>query len=461
MATTSATQPTAITKNVSLRIDGQEVTVRDGHHDPRRPPPSSGSRSRSSATTTATTPSASAACAWSTSARGSTPRPASAPAKRGWRSPPPATRLDRHRATLTELLLADQPDPAKDPKETTTADNELLVLVRQYGVEKDEEQLPQGEGRGIDDSNPVIAVNHDACILCDRCVRACDDIQGNDVIGRSGKGYATRIAFDLNDPMGESSCVTCGECVAACPTGALDQQAAARRPHPAAQRAAPGRHRLPVLRRGLRAHLPRRRGTPGGRVCRGPRAARLQGPAVRQGPLRLGLRPLAAAPHHAADPPRGLLSQGPAVRGREGRRPRPAQARRPGRLRRGHAPLPRGELGGGDGPDRQPPGRHPRRVRAGRDRRLRVGQVLKRRGLPVPEADPRRALAPTTSTTAPGCVTPRASRRCSRASARRRSPPPTATSSTPTSRSLPAPTPPPTIRSPRRSSSRPADAAPS
>ena len=64
-------------------------------------------------------------------------------------------------------------------------------------------------------------MNHDACILCDRCVRACDDIQGNDVIGRSGKGYSTLIAFDLNDPMGESSCVTCGECVAACPTGAL------------------------------------------------------------------------------------------------------------------------------------------------------------------------------------------------------------------------------------------------
>ncbi len=126
--------------------------------------------------------------------------------------------LERNRATLTQLLLSDQPEV--DPKETTTADNELLVLVRRYGLQR-ENGLPVGHGRGTDDSNPVIAVNHDACILCDRCVRACDDIQGNDVIGRSGKGYTTRIAFDLNDPMGESTCVTCGECVAACPTGAL------------------------------------------------------------------------------------------------------------------------------------------------------------------------------------------------------------------------------------------------
>jgi formate dehydrogenase major subunit len=128
--------------------------------------------------------------------------------------------LEKHRATLTSLLLSDQPPPSEDPKETTTGDNELLVLVRRYGVERGD-GLPVGTGRGIDHSNPVIAVNHDACILCDRCVRACDDIQGNDVIGRSGKGYTSRIAFDLNDPMGESTCVTCGECVAACPTGAI------------------------------------------------------------------------------------------------------------------------------------------------------------------------------------------------------------------------------------------------
>ena len=128
--------------------------------------------------------------------------------------------VERSRAVLTQLLLADQPERERDPKQTTTGDNELLALADRYGVSR-EGGLPLASGRGTDFSNPVIAVDHDSCILCDRCVRACDDIQGNDVIGRSGKGYATRIAFDLNDPMGESSCVTCGECVSACPTGAL------------------------------------------------------------------------------------------------------------------------------------------------------------------------------------------------------------------------------------------------
>src|SRR5690348_4368389 len=128
--------------------------------------------------------------------------------------------VERSRAVLTQLLLSDQPERERDPKQTTTGDNELLALAGRYGVSR-EDGLPLASGRGTDLSNPVIAVDHDSCILCDRCVRACDDIQGNDVIGRSGKGYSTRIAFDLNDPMGQSSCVTCGECVSACPTGAL------------------------------------------------------------------------------------------------------------------------------------------------------------------------------------------------------------------------------------------------
>ncbi len=127
--------------------------------------------------------------------------------------------IERSRATLTELLVVDQPAREDDPKQTTTGDNLLLELADVFGTTRD--ALPNGSGRGTDVSNPVIAVDHDSCIMCDRCVRACDDIQGNDVIGRTGKGYESRISFDLDDPMGSSSCVTCGECVAACPTGAL------------------------------------------------------------------------------------------------------------------------------------------------------------------------------------------------------------------------------------------------
>ena len=75
--------------------------------------------------------------------------------------------------------------------------------------------------RGLDISSPVFQVDHSACILCERCVRACDDVRGNDVIGRTGKGVTAGVSFDLNTPMGQSSCVQCGECMVSCPTSAI------------------------------------------------------------------------------------------------------------------------------------------------------------------------------------------------------------------------------------------------
>jgi formate dehydrogenase major subunit len=135
-------------------------------------------------------------------------------------------KVEKQRRTLTALLLTDHPSPCA--KERTTGDCELEALGRRY-----EFLPPKADGRSAvgfepspvsrpkDVSSPVIAVDHAACILCDRCVRACDDLQCNEVIGRTGKGYPTRIGFDLDLPMGQSTCVSCGECVAACPTGAL------------------------------------------------------------------------------------------------------------------------------------------------------------------------------------------------------------------------------------------------
>jgi formate dehydrogenase major subunit len=125
-------------------------------------------------------------------------------------------KVERCRSVLTELLVSEQPELSA--KQQTTGDDELLALASRQGVES---RLPRGNPRPRDDSSKVIAVDHQACILCDRCIRACNDVQHNDVIGRTGKGYTARISFDLDDAMGESSCVSCGECVATCPTGAL------------------------------------------------------------------------------------------------------------------------------------------------------------------------------------------------------------------------------------------------
>ena len=73
----------------------------------------------------------------------------------------------------------------------------------------------------LDDSHVAMRVNLDACIQCNLCVRACREVQVNDVIGMAGRGHDAYPVFDFDDPMGASTCVACGECVQACPTGAL------------------------------------------------------------------------------------------------------------------------------------------------------------------------------------------------------------------------------------------------
>ena len=89
---------------------------------------------------------------------------------------------------------------------------------------------PRFEARAVpaaDLSHPAIAVNMEACIQCTRCLRACRDVQGNDVIGLAGRGEHAKIVFDMDDALGASTCVGCGECVQACPTGALAPAAGA------------------------------------------------------------------------------------------------------------------------------------------------------------------------------------------------------------------------------------------
>src|SRR6202521_202098 len=114
---------------------------------------------------------------------------------------------------ILELLQSDMPDKAH------TTDSELDYWVKR--MEVGNPRIAPRLSPGADLSHPAIAVNLDACIQCTRCVRACREEQVNDVIGYAFRGHHSEIVFDLADPMGASTCVACGECVQACPTGAL------------------------------------------------------------------------------------------------------------------------------------------------------------------------------------------------------------------------------------------------
>lgn len=135
---------------------------------------------------------------------------------------------DRARAAqrgVVELLAA------RKPQRVDRLNDELDHWVRRLGADR---ERYAGAFRGeqaqaahwpsppaADMSHPAITFNADACIQCTRCLRACREEQGNDVIGLAGRGAAARIVFDQAAPMGQSTCVACGECVQSCPTGAL------------------------------------------------------------------------------------------------------------------------------------------------------------------------------------------------------------------------------------------------
>ncbi len=114
---------------------------------------------------------------------------------------------------VLELLLSDMVE------DQYTLNSELDDWCQKLAVSKP--RFSPRQQPALDLSHPAIAVNLDACIQCTRCVRACREVQVNDVIGYAHRGSHSKIVFDLDDPMGDSTCVACGECVQACPTGAL------------------------------------------------------------------------------------------------------------------------------------------------------------------------------------------------------------------------------------------------
>ena len=142
-------------------------------------------------------------------------------------------RVEKSQKMVLEMLLSDMPDVGYKWNDADAASGaaapadagqhgELSQWADAMGVTvRPALKALRREQPKADVSHPAMAVNLDACIQCNRCVRACREEQVNDVIGYAMRGSHSEIVFDLNDPMGDSTCVACGECVQACPTGAL------------------------------------------------------------------------------------------------------------------------------------------------------------------------------------------------------------------------------------------------
>jgi len=125
-------------------------------------------------------------------------------------------RAETARKMVFDLLVSDQPERATSHDPISKFWNWAEKMGIETGRFPEREKMP-----APDRSHVAMAVNLDACIHCNLCVRACREVQVNDVIGMAGRGHSEKIVFDFDDPMGNSTCVACGECVQACPTGAL------------------------------------------------------------------------------------------------------------------------------------------------------------------------------------------------------------------------------------------------
>ena len=269
------------------------------------------------------------------------------------------------RQMVFELLISDQPErkTSHDPQSKFWAwADRMGVATSRFGRAR--------KARPADRSHPAMAVNLDACIQCNLCVRACREVQVNDVIGMAGRGHAEKIVFDFDDPMGASTCVACGECVQACPTGALMPATLVERQKRA--------HRIPRPRQST-ASAPIAASAASSPITSRTTSC-CTSPAATARPTRTGCASRAASAstmcQQSAAPDEADGAQG---RRREIRR-------RSGRSGQSVHAFPRSHLGRGDGARRLRLEENPRPRRPARARRLRLGQGLERRGLSVPEA---------------------------------------------------------------------------
>ena len=157
--------------------------------------------------------------------RAGTPASCTTPVAEGLVVATMSERLDRLRKGVMELYVSDHPVASLDPCQQN--DLELLDIAAQVGLTENRYGFDSARHRntGLDVSNPYFMYDPEKCIVCSRCVRACNDVQGTFALTIAGRGFDSVMAAGSDQSFIDSDCVSCGACVQACPTGSLIEKA--------------------------------------------------------------------------------------------------------------------------------------------------------------------------------------------------------------------------------------------
>lgn len=134
--------------------------------------------------------------------------------------------IEKYRRLILELLFTERNHLCAYC--VASGDCDLQKLAYKYQMDN-ARYVYSWPNQTVDPSHPFIVMDHARCVLCGRCIRTCDELAGAHTLDFMKRGWKTNVSADINQPLGESSCISCGGCFQACPTGAIFSKASAYR----------------------------------------------------------------------------------------------------------------------------------------------------------------------------------------------------------------------------------------